>query len=69
MNVKFLFVILITNYIMDEKFLNNAYQGDKDFWFLSKQGKIADYWISKCKYPDWKRFLPLFEENMGICRL
>ncbi|MBR19759.1 MAG: hypothetical protein CMA64_06390 [Euryarchaeota archaeon] len=48
---------------MDEKFLNEVYQGDKDFWFLSKTGKIADYWISKCKYPDWKDFLPLFTEH------
>ena len=47
---------------MHEKFLNEVYQGDKDFWFLSKTGKIADYWISKCKYPDWKDFLPLFTE-------
>ena len=52
--------------MINEEFLNKSYQGDKDFWFLSKQGRIADYWISKCKYPDWKRFLPLFEENMGM---
>ena len=30
--------------------LNEAYQGDKDFWFLCYHGRIPDYWISKDKY-------------------
>lgn len=41
--------------------LNEAYQGDKDFWFLCHHGRIPDYWISKDKYKDYWKFLPLFD--------
>ena len=37
------------------------YQGDKDFWFLCHHGRIPDYWISKDKYKDYWKFLPLFD--------
>ena len=40
--------------------LENSYQGNKDFWFLCFQGKIPDYWISKDKYNEYKKFLALF---------
>jgi|TARA_B100001057_G_scaffold89853_1_gene86093 hypothetical protein len=41
--------------------LDEAYQGDKDFWWLCFNGRIPDYWIKKDKYKDYWKFLPLFD--------
>ena len=46
--------------------LENAYQGDTDFWFLSSRGQIADYWIKKAKYADYDKFNKLFDEDLGV---
>ena len=43
--------------------LNEAYQGDKDFWFYVNHGRIPDYWISKDKYPDYWKFPSLFDHS------
>ncbi len=46
--------------------LENAYQGNTDFWFLSNRGQIADYWIKKAKYSDYDKFNELFDEDLGV---
>jgi hypothetical protein len=46
--------------------LENAYQGNKDFWYLCHRGMIPDYWIKKNKFQNYKKFLPLFEDNLGL---
>lgn len=45
--------------------LENRYEGNSDFWFLSNFGRIPDYWIKKAQYGSYKDFLPLFDNNLG----
>ena len=47
------------------KELENRYEGNSDFWFLSNFGQIPDYWIKKAQYGAYKDFLPLFDDNLG----
>jgi hypothetical protein len=49
-----------------EDILNTSYQGDKDFWWLSFNGQIADYWIKKAKYSNYNKFIDLFDNNIGL---
>ena len=46
--------------------LDQMYQGDKDFWWLCYNGQIADYWIKKSKFSNYEKFLPLFDDNLGL---
>lgn len=46
--------------------LESAYEGNTDYWFLCHMGRIPDYWIKKSKYENYKDFLPLFDDNLGL---